>query len=161
MQAYCNLPSDYEVRPEFRKSMINLETDYVAKTDAEKTVIKEDLLNQLVDPERYKSVMSYRAGPGAVERSRKRVRSMVDSSGDTTPDVTRVSETDCSETVHSHSDGSNTDLTFNYIRFKLQERVGGDPAEIRGLVTKAMELIAEDKVTNLIHVISKATDAIL
>lgn len=145
MQAYFNLPSDYEVRPEFRNSMLNLETDYVGKDDAERTVIKESLVNQLIDPKKYRSVMSYRAGHVAVERSRKRVRSMVDESGDVTPDSLDASQADCSENT-VRTDGSNTDLTFDYIQFKMQECVGGDTAEIRGIVTKAMEILTEKKV---------------
>ena len=68
LQAYFNLPSENEVRPEFRKSILNLETNYRTKDLREKSKIKESLLNQLIDRDQFQAVTSYCADPEAVQK---------------------------------------------------------------------------------------------
>ena len=113
------------------------------KDEGTKAKIKESLLNQLIDPDQYQAVISYRAGPEAVQRSRQRVQSMVASSMAT---ISQDVPTDTSEISSSHSMNLHAPLTFEYVEFKLTENVGGDSTEIRGIVSKAMEYIKEKKV---------------
>ena len=113
------------------------------KDEGTKSKIKESLLNQLIDPDKYQAVISYRAGPVAVERSRQRVQSMVASSIAT---VSQDVPTYTSERSSSHSMNTPTHLTFEYVEFKLTENVDGDATEIRGIVSKAMEYVNEKKV---------------
>ena len=56
---------------------MNFERDYAIKSKPEQKEIKKALVNQLVDPEMYKTVTSYRAGPKAVQKSQERVQMMV------------------------------------------------------------------------------------
>ena len=127
MQAYFNLPSDYEVRPEFRHSIINFEADYLMKPQEEKTVVKRSLLNQLIQPGRYQDVLSYRAGPCAIEKSRQKVQIMANGG-----------QSDIVADTPSHS--------YESVLFKLMENVGGDLEAMRGTVTKSMEIFKEKKV---------------
>ena len=65
------------MRPEFKSSIKRFEMDYITKSAKEKEEIKKSLLNQLIDPLRYKAVWGYSAGSEAVDASRRKVHAAV------------------------------------------------------------------------------------